>query len=599
MNKYLSKLAILSAIALAPSANAYDNIYFFGDSLSDSGIAGRFTTPGGKIWTEIVSSKLGLSATPALNINGSATGGNNYAIGGALAGTTNVISGIPIIPNSSEVALYLSSHNNMADPNALYSVWVGSNDIKNALTSNPASLSTVIPQAVSAEIGSINSLMSAGANHILVFSIPDLRYAPALAISNTLAQLGGNSANSYNTALFTGLKTNASGRIIPIDTYNLIREVAANPAAFGFANITSKACGTTDSNLCTTNQLVSPDAAKTYLFADGIHPTAAGHALIADQVMSIITAPAQISMLAESQVRIRQNLIRTVLTQSQISNGIDRKVDTAHIWISASGGNLSYDYSNQFAKTQGNPWQGTIGADYKLTESWLLGGALGYGKYNMDFSPNAGGFDQNETNATAYLEYKKNNWLFDSILSLGHTDIDVNRAAQLGTLHRVMKGNTDGRNNSLALFGGYDFEIGQLKHGPRLGITAQWIDIDKFTEKDTTSTSMRFGKQDRDSLITSLGYHVSFTEQKLMTYADISWNHETRDSSRKITASLNTIDLPFTLQAIKPKQDWLNLSGGVAYAFSPSITGSANLYGDVAQNDIRNYGMTLGLNLGF
>ena len=62
------------------------------------------------------------------------------------------------------------------------------------------------------------------------------------------------------------------------DLFGTISSFVANPAAFGFANVTD-ACGA-----------IAGCDPSTSLFWDGIHPTSAGHALLA-QEMFVATVP--------------------------------------------------------------------------------------------------------------------------------------------------------------------------------------------------------------------------------------------------------------------------------------------------------------------
>jgi outer membrane lipase/esterase len=136
-------IGILLLAGGAPAA-LFDQFVVFGDSLSDNGNAflgtggatpapplytvGRFTdgpdtspagTVGG-IWHEVLSGLLGEPvATPFL------AGGTNFAVGGA-----KILSGDPIIPSlAQQVGLALSGTGGHADPNALYIIWGGANDL--------------------------------------------------------------------------------------------------------------------------------------------------------------------------------------------------------------------------------------------------------------------------------------------------------------------------------------------------------------------------------------------------------------------------------------------------------------------------------------
>ena len=76
------------------------------------------------------------------------------------------------------------------------------------------------------------------------------------------------------------------------DAYAFSDEEAANPAAFGFTNITTPSCNLTaavnplgSSLVCTTSTLVS-GAEPTWAFADTVHPTPYSYALLADRVFA-------------------------------------------------------------------------------------------------------------------------------------------------------------------------------------------------------------------------------------------------------------------------------------------------------------------------
>jgi outer membrane lipase/esterase len=123
-----------------PSTHAglFDNVVVFGDSLTDNGNLSlasglpqimRFTTNPGQTGIENVADYFGVPMTPAL------AGGTDFAFGGAgvINNSPGTPSSVPTLP--SQLDMYLEATGNRADPNTLYAVWGGANDVFYAATS--------------------------------------------------------------------------------------------------------------------------------------------------------------------------------------------------------------------------------------------------------------------------------------------------------------------------------------------------------------------------------------------------------------------------------------------------------------------------------
>ena len=147
MKKRVLPVLVLAAFAAFGPAEArsaqFSNVYVFGDSLSDAGYyrgflrgiglpqavvdaMGRYTTNPGPVWSELVAEYYGVAPRPS-----NVSGGTIYAQGGArVAGTPGVSTppGQAERPISAQVSEFLGA-NAAADPNALYAVWAGANDL--------------------------------------------------------------------------------------------------------------------------------------------------------------------------------------------------------------------------------------------------------------------------------------------------------------------------------------------------------------------------------------------------------------------------------------------------------------------------------------
>jgi phospholipase/lecithinase/hemolysin len=286
----------------APSGG-FSAVYAFGDSLSDAGNVslgtlgvvpvsppysdGRFTN--GNVWVQDLSQNLGLPP-----VKPSLAGGTDYAYGGAETGGTAVHAENPTdLP--SQLGQFVAGVPNPS-PTALYTVWAGSNDVLDIANSTltPVQQQSTVEQAVANETNFITGLAAHGAKDIVVLNVPDLGSTPYEAARPATQSDASSLAQQYDSDLGASLQQlMASGTVSIdlIDTYALLDTAIANPAAYGFTNVTQPVWtgNLTDGNSGVLN--ATGAAQNGYLFFDGLHPTAAGHSLLAAAVTQSLTQP--------------------------------------------------------------------------------------------------------------------------------------------------------------------------------------------------------------------------------------------------------------------------------------------------------------------
>ena len=286
--------------AITVPAGGFSTLYAFGDSLSDAGNIslatlgqvpdrsiysdGRFIN--GNVWVQDLAQNLHLPA-----VKPSLAGGTDYAYGGAETGATSVHAANPSdLPT--QLALF-DAQVPHPSPAALYTVWAGSNDVLDIAnsTQTAAQQAASVQQAVTNEVGFIDGLIAHGAENLVVMNVPDLGVTPYEKARPASDAESSALAKTYNAELGAALQqivASGAASIDYVNTFGLLDLAVSDPAAFGLTNVTQPVW---TGNLTGGNgALTATGAAQNgHLFFDDLHPTAAGHALLADAVTQGLT----------------------------------------------------------------------------------------------------------------------------------------------------------------------------------------------------------------------------------------------------------------------------------------------------------------------
>jgi phospholipase/lecithinase/hemolysin len=322
MSKILSKIVgigVLAVVVLAPAspalAGGLHRFVVFGDSLSDPGNAfvllrnvevppfdslipdapyarGAFHFSNGPTWVEQLSllDHALPSAGPALFIP---LLFSNYAVGGARARRDGPFD------LSTQVGLFVRDFRGQGPSGALYVVFAGGNDLRDALQAlavdtSGATSAAIVQAALFSIRDNLLTLHAAGARHFLVPNAPDIGLAPAVRLLGP----GAQGAARFLSAQFNGgleailqdLESGLGVGIVRLDVFATLNEIVAAPAAFGLTDVTDPCIvlNTRAHAFCATP--------NKFLFWDGIHPTVAGHRILAERANAALGAASALAV---------------------------------------------------------------------------------------------------------------------------------------------------------------------------------------------------------------------------------------------------------------------------------------------------------------
>jgi phospholipase/lecithinase/hemolysin len=301
---------LLAAPGWAAAQSRFSGIVAFGTSLSDPGnafvLVGDAGTPpdfmlnpllipsapyakgghhfsNGATWIEQYGRSVGLGDSVQAALRTEDPEVTNFAVGAARAYSDGINFNL-----TRQVDTFLLRSGGVASPQALYVIEMGSNDIRDGFVvyAGGGNGGPILQAGLSSIAANIQRLYAAGAREFLVWAAPNVALTPAIRSLGPAAEgLATSLTQAFNAGLAQVLAQLSVGlpgiSVARLDAYQLLNEIVADPAAFDLTNVTT-ACLTPNA---------APFACKHadgFLFWDGIHPTKAGHAILASETAKVL-----------------------------------------------------------------------------------------------------------------------------------------------------------------------------------------------------------------------------------------------------------------------------------------------------------------------
>jgi outer membrane lipase/esterase len=502
------------------------------------------------MWTERL-----FPALHSINAPGALGRNVNFAYGAATTGENTFGAGdageLPAgVKSQVDAYLALRASGAIAAPgaNAYAFIEAGPNDYFAALV-NGENLAATAAASPARLADSARRLAAAGIRTIFVTETPDFSDAP-LFIDAGFAPAARDALRSVAASSRTHLRAELSRlqaqlgdqyRIVVLPVNALFRAIVAQPAAFGFTNVTGKIYDDT------TDSLLERDPAKRdgYLFVDSLHTTAKAQAWQARYYSEVIgaidgTVQRRFARVSDALRHDAELMLHAADEAMTGPSSPDRWT-----WFVTARGGAAW---GSVEPSAGPGWRADtlgslVGAKRDLTSSWTLGLALGTFTENGRLSPKTLRWD-NEGEGVWLL----NTWRLDPVtvrLTLGASKLSTEFTRDPSIPTFLARADTDGSLWSSRFEVERDF--GALLHGIDasvvLGTTMVRSRVDSFNESGATGLNLRVAGIQRDTIRSDAGLRLraasfSLGHVKFQPSADFLAVYEGGDRTTDVTAQL-------------------------------------------------------------
>jgi outer membrane lipase/esterase len=569
-------------LSLSPAAFAanFSNFYFLGDSLTDIGnnpgcdasIHGGSKQPDSKNWAQFFAEEYGYTVIK------SDSGGNNFAYGGAESGYESRVTGADKDHNRGARTQVdqLISREAILDSRALYSMYIGANDIIGYFAGQTGKTQAQVTTECGPNIAaSLNKLHDAGARIIVLGNLPDLSNIPIFYETEDAAA-ARRMSQEINEAIRNEVN-NIGYDVIQIDLYGFFVDAIANKERYGFLH------GPED---CAS--LHPSDNYDYYIYWDIAHPTQAVYRIMADYYYSVLSAPYYFASLTDTPYKVltaRNDIIRQRLAQ-QPAAGTKLHIfaDVEPVTVSESAPDNS---------TRG----GSVGFIYQVSLPLSVGASFAY-------SPNRGAidggtftYDLNDTTVSLFADCRRDSYFLNAIAGWSSLQYqNIARQIALGPVTEGVSALTNGYQYAVGVSGGCWLPTGVagVETGLTINSTYQYTGVDGYTEDGQKDyLQIVYDNQHVETLDAGVGWGFNLKKpvaekNTFIASANLRINKQFLNNEREIAYHIQSIAGSHGAVPVSIAADCYTSAGiSAAYVFSDSASVSLG-YNGYFGNDIYN-----------
>jgi outer membrane autotransporter protein len=226
----------------------------------------------------------------------------------------------------------------------------------------------------------------------------------------------------------------------------------------------------------------------------------------------------------------------------------------------------------------------TVGLDYRHSDTFIYGAALGYTRQDTELQGAPGQMDMSGWSVSGYATwYRDNSWYTDAVLTWGRNSFDLLRTITYtvptpgggsSTISQTARSQSDGDMLEGAFTFGRDFQAGGWSIGPYGRLLYTKLDFDAIHDEMDTGPGSGLGlsidARSLTSVASEIGAKFTYahsTDWGVVTpHLQLEWEHEFKDDPKALTARFlaDPNGTPFSLSGEEIDTDYFRMSLGLS-----------------------------------
>lgn len=253
------------------------------------------------------------------------------------------------------------------------------------------------------------------------------------------------------------------------------------------------------------------------------------------------------------------------------------------------------------------------GADYRVSEAFVIGGAITYSDTTANYEQGLGNVKARTTGAIGYATLYQGSWYVDGLLAYGSANFDSTRNINIASHNPVLPSfatsatsSPKGDQWSASIGAGTDIRSDAFTVTPSVRLNYLHVDNKAFSEDEPAAgLGLAVSARTVESLQSALGArfstNVNTASGVMVPYCSIQWMHEfKKDSAPLVSRYVNDPNgIAFSIATARPTRDYGVVAVGTSATLPNNLSAFAQFSTAVGLKDENSYAVSAGLRLQF